>query len=418
MKHSDELLLQALNASLRNSTVSWEESLPAETWLALFQASQAHHILPLVFQAVYGCPAARSIPEQQFQNYQRNTVRQVATQAVKTREALRLLQHLRDAGVAPLVVKGMICRELYPDPDCRASTDEDILIPPQQFSLCHKAMLSFGMVPVNPVTDLDAAYEIPYRKADSPLYIELHKSLFPGDSTAYGDLNRFFQNVSGSCTTVNIQGVPVSTLCPTDHLFYLICHAFKHFLHSGFGLRQVCDIVLFANAHGSQIDWHSLLDRCTEIRASLFAASIFKIGRVYLNFSPELACFPPAWRHIAVDEVPMLEDLLQAGIYGSADAERLHSSNITLNAVAAQKRGTGTRGSLLSVLFPPFKTMAARYPYVNAHPVLLPVAWADRILQYRRESGGNLRSRASASVQIGARRIALLEQYGIIDSRR
>lgn len=32
----------------------------------------------------------------------------------------------------------------------------------------------------------------------------------------------------------------------SDHLFYLICHALKHFYHSGFGIRQVCDILLFA----------------------------------------------------------------------------------------------------------------------------------------------------------------------------
>lgn len=69
----------------------------------------------------------------------------------------------------------------------------------------------------------------------------------------------------------------------------MICHAFKHFLHSGFGIRQVCDIVLFANAYGREI------------------------GQKYLTFDPSLAGYPQEWQEIQVDEQLMLDDLLDAG---------------------------------------------------------------------------------------------------------
>lgn len=35
-------------------------------------------------------------------------------------------------------------------------------------------------------------------------------------------------------------------LAPTDHLLCLLCHAYKHFLYAGFGIRHVCDIGIFA----------------------------------------------------------------------------------------------------------------------------------------------------------------------------
>lgn len=108
------------------------------------------------------------------------------------------------------------------------------------------------------------------------------------------------------------------------HLFYLICHAFKHFLHSGFGIRQVCDIVLFANAYGKEIDWIRILQQCREIHADLFTAALFQIGQKYLTFDPSRAGYPQEWQEIQVDEQLMLDDLLEAGIYGDGTMSRKH----------------------------------------------------------------------------------------------
>ena len=38
----------------------------------------------------------------------------------------------------------------------------------------------------------------------------------------------------------------IRILAPTDHLLCLLCHAYKHFLYAGFGIRHVCDIGIFA----------------------------------------------------------------------------------------------------------------------------------------------------------------------------
>ena len=83
-----------------------------------------------------------------------------------------------------------------------------------------------------------------------------------------------------------------------------------------------------------------VLDRCRELNADKFAAALFRIGSNYLVFDMEKAGYPDAWRQLQVDEIPMLEDLLSAGVYGGADMSRRHSSSITLDAVAAQKQGS------------------------------------------------------------------------------
>ena len=148
-----------------------------------------------------------------------------------------------------LTVKGIICRELYPKPDYRISGDEDILVDKTQFEKCHKALLEFGMKPVKKGINIGTEYEVSYMKPGSPLYIEVHKSLFPPESEVYGDFNRFFMRSAENPARILAEGTEILSLDYTEHLFYLTCHAYKHFLHSGFGIRQVCDIIMYSNTY-------------------------------------------------------------------------------------------------------------------------------------------------------------------------
>lgn len=415
MEAVQELFLQALKAALENKKVTWEDELEAQEWLALFHLAEVHNVLPLIYDAVYSCPAARKAEGELFLPFKRRTVQTVMVQTQKTNELLRLYEKLRDAGIKPCVVKGIICRNIYPNPDHRVSSDEDIWIPKEQFPLCHEVMLSWGMSLSVPEQDIDAAYEVPYGKKGSPIYIELHKSLFPPESAAYGDLNRFFDGITENPEEVQVQGSKLYTMGHTDHLFYLICHAFKHFLHSGFGLRQVCDIILYANTYGEKIDWERIVDQCRQIRAELFTTALFRIGEKYLCFDGDKARYPAVWRELELDESAMLEDLLDSGVYGDANMSRKHSSNITLNAVSAQKQGQKAGNNVLKTVFPPAKSLEGRFPYLKEHPYLLPVAWTSRIIHYQKELQQTSGNDAAESIRIGNQRIELMKQYGIIE---
>lgn len=415
MESINELFLQAICASLQKRTVDWEAEQTPEQWHALFAVAAAHHVLPMIYEAVIHSPSAQKADPQIFATAKKQTMKVVMLQTIKTNAFLKLLKDLDLAGVRPLVVKGIICRELYPNPDYRISGDEDVLIPEKQFALCHETMLAYGMELADTAQDLNK-FEVSYGQKGSNLHIELHRKLFSPESEAFADFNRFFEGVHERYITQNVQGVPVPTLNPTDHFFYLICHAFKHFLHSGFGIRQVCDICLYANAFGQQIDWEQVRKQCEEIYADRFAAALFRIGEKYLTFQPEIACYPEQWRALQVDETAMLEDLLASGVFGASSMSRKHSSNMTLHAVEARKQGKKGGTGVLKTIFPSAKNLSGRYPYLKEKPYLLPAAWADRIVKYRRETAaGGAGNRAAESLRIGNQRIELLKQYGIIE---
>lgn len=415
MTQTESRFLQALNAFLRSAPVEWESPIPEGDWVSLFALAQQQHALPMVYEAVSRCPAFRSGAGALAPGLRSQTMQQLCLQTARTAEFLSLYRSLGQEGIEPLVVKGLICRSLYPQGDLRLSGDEDLLIPPAGFLKCHDLLLRNGMVQTDPEVRLLETHEVSYRSSQGTLYIELHKQLFPAGSQAYGDLNRFFEGAFERSVTVDMEGTPVRTLCPTDHLFYLICHAFKHFLHSGFGLRQVCDIALFANAWGGEIDWNLVLEQCRSIRAGRFAGALLKIAQTYLTLSPEQAELTPAWTELiaGVDEGSLLEDLLKAGVYGSASESRLHSSTITLQAVANQNKGKAPSPSLLRTVFPDRKSMEGKYPVLKKHPVLLPYTWADRIVKYRARQRAD--NSAADSLRIGRQRLELLRKYQIID---
>lgn len=404
------LFLQAVKAALENRQVSWNAEVTPQQYTQMLELAENHHVLPLFFEATYTSTAASALPPAVSQRCRQSVLHAVTAQSIRTENLLALLSQLRQKGHRVLVVKGAVCRHLYPNPDHRTSADEDLLCDSADFSNLHDTLLGLGLTPG--AGDLDG-YEVPYTQSNAGLYIELHKSLFSPDSDVTGDYNAFFSQAFQHADTVCIQGQPVQTLCCTDHLLYLIIHAYKHFLHSGFGIRQVCDIALFANTYGPQIDWTQVVSACEALRAGKFAAALFRIGQNYLTFDPIRACFPAVWTQLSVDELPLLADLLTGGVYGSADRNRLHSSTMTLEAVRADRRGK-SRAGLLKTLFPSAKDLQGRYPYLQTKPYLLGAAWVQRFIGFSKETRQK-KTDPGKALQVGSQRIRLLQLYNIID---
>ena len=255
-----------------------------------------------------------------------------------------------------------------------------------------------------------------YKKPNTFTYIELHRHLFPQSSKAYGKLNAYFKNFKEKAIIQKIQGVSVYTLDPTSHLFYLICHSFKHFLHSGFGIRQVCDLCMFANAYGSKIDWDLIYNWCQDIHGEYFAAALFKIAKKYLIFDEKKAHMSTCWKQIEVDEGPILMDILDAGVFGGRTLSRQHSSLMTLGAAETGQYRKKSFQGWFRTLFPTMKNMKGKYPQLQEKPFLLPWAWLDRILKYVKESKKQDNT-MKESVQISKQRIDLMIQYKIIKER-
>ena len=466
MTKLETVFLAILRAEL-NAEKPMDPMLNAEEWMELLRLSERHKLLPLILDAAcrmpsyrsvgasaaansahreqrvsaadeYSAPAATDTPSSATEprhsqpgkaeseapsagcgadpsalpSWKEIALEQAARQALQENEFLNLVLSLHSRGLDPIVMKGPVCRALYPKPLLRPSVDDDLLIPEDQGPAYHAAFLDYGMTADDVEADPAAAWELSYHMPRSPLYVELHKRLFDPKSDAFKGFNALFEGAVERAVPIQIQDVCLKTLAPFDHLLFLSLHAIKHFIYSGFGVRIVSDVCLFSRAHAEEIDFSRITEVCAELRCEQLTAAIYRIGEKYLGIPA-----PEPIASVEVDEGPLLEDVLAAGLHG-AHIDRVHSANITLRTVAEARQGAARSGGLHASLFPAREKLTGAYPFLERRPWLLPVAWTRRLgsyLKQRRIHAGQIHP--TASLRIGRERVALLEEYNIVDPK-
>lgn len=379
------------------------QSLPAQPeWFQVFSLAEKHHLLPVIFDYVRRCFDEAAQPAM-FPKVKPLVISQIARHISSSSDTERIYRALRQQNLHPLALKGALCASLYPAPDTRITADLDLLIREDEFTACHQCLIALGLSPDCSDEALYQDYEVSYFSADHNVCIELHRALF---SDAEGILNQPFSNAFQ--TSCECDGY--LTLSPENHFLFLIFHAFKHFIHSGVGIRQICDIGLWAREYGDTFNWPRLRTCCANANADIFAACLFRIARERLAFT--VPC-PEDWMGDCEDIIPLLLDVLEGGVYGSESLSRLHTSTATLNAVRSNLSGQDKEGLLRSV-FPERAYLVGHYPYLKEHPLLLPVAWASRLCRYASETRRHKDSSASESIRLAKKRLQLLRDYKIL----
>ena len=409
MKDEERYFLQILRSALHENPADFPGVLTRKEWRGVIWLAMKHKVLPMIIDASYKEDLRNRAAIMKMSGpFVPKAKRLTYDQAQRTADFQLFYAYLTARGLRPVVVKGITARYLYPCPEQRSSIDEDLLICPEDIDAMHSAALEYGFWTSAGDEDLQKAQEITYRDKKRHLYIEVHRQLFSSDSDAYGDCNSLFEGVLDRTTEIQIYGQSIRTLSSTDHLLYLICHAYKHFLYGGVGIRQICDICMMAEKWADDINWEVVRNKCSKVSIIKFTAGLFRIGQEYLGFD-----MPEVFADIVVDPQLLLEDVLSGGLYGVNDIKRAHSANMTLDAVAADRAGKKRRAVAKSV-FLPLRSMSKKYPYLRKLPFLLPVAWVQRVIVYISEQKSSGAAGPSRTIQIGRKRIDLLREYDII----
>lgn len=403
-----EALLNCISAALDGRECAL--TLAPDDWTALLRLAGEQKLLPLVYAAVRGTPGFAAAPEAVRTAARRQTMREAAAQTVHTEAFLRLYQALRAEGLVPVVVKGIVCRALYPQPELRPSSDEDLYLTAAEMPRFHAVLLRAGFVLTEPERDYRSAHEARYVHPDTGLVVEGHWALFPTEYAVYAALNVQLPDLMQRAQDWETGGVTLRVPDVCDHLIFLLLHAFKHFISSGVGVRQLCDIALWMRRFGAQIDWQRVRAALRATHSEGFAAAVIDAGVHWFGLERAAAHIPPDWE--TLESAALLADALSGGVYGSADSTRRHSCTITIHAADRVHRGGTGRASLCAALFPGREVMAGWYPYVARCPALLPAAWAQRIWRYLRTRGKH--TGAQDSLRIGAQRVELLRQYRVL----
>ena len=422
MTGSEQAFLKLINNSIENKSNDAKDSLSIGDSEALISLAAKQNVSSLIYDALRNSGYLDSVSKKSKVNLKNNVLESVIRQITQTNEFLTLLLHAQKQGLDPIVIKGIVCRSLYPIPCLRPSVDEDILVSAEDTEKYHEFLLSEGLFADE--ADLTAderkkMYEFSYHRENSPTYLELHTNLFDPNSKVFGKLNDLFEGMIDRTVRIQVEDVSIRTLAPTDHLLFLILHAYKHFLYSGIGIRPICDIGLFADHYSKDIDWQNIREKLESVNSFYYAKALLRIIQLYLLPGAGFFTYIKGWDIEKIDVGPLLEDTLSSGVQGASSLSRLHSSNMTLQAAGSGANPGGVFQALRQSLFPPVEGLSKRYNYLKKAPFLLPLAWSHRMLCYfietcKKDEKSKANNNAVASIRLGRERIRLLRQYRII----
>ena len=398
MTVSEKAFLSVLSAYFNGNA---EAFVKKETLAEVINLAKMHNVLPLVFEML----SKSCAKDERFLPEKNAALRIYSAQCVKDERFLSLYRTLLDNELMPLCVKGITLRSLYQNGALRPSTDEDLLIKKEDMPLFERLMKENGFE-----LKTEGENEKTYIERKTSLIIEAHTSLFSEGGKLGKTLEELFFNPFEETETVVIEKTPVATLGVQKGLLYLVCHAFKHFIRCGVGIRQVCDIAVYMRKHKEKLDIPLLKSELSKLNAAVFFEGVVNIAVKYLGFD-DLAFFKT--ERIG-DEDSLAEDILRGGIYGKSEEARLHSAPFTLFAV----NGKGKAASLFSALFPNFKKLSAEYPMLKKSAALYPAFAFLRIVKYLFDSSEKENGSAMESIKIAEERKKLLKKYEIISERR
>ena len=408
MKETYEDFLQLLKASINKSEVKINNV----NWQSILQLSNIHKVLPLVYEALYKSEEFKKTDED-FQKYLKTTSMQIIYNQIQRSERfLQLYEEFNKKGLKILVFKGIILRELYPIPDERISGDEDLLIKKEDLKKAEEILKSKDMDRILSQEEEEDVYHYFCKKTG--LHLELHTGLFGNSSEIYKKMEKTFQGVFDDSEKVIINNVTINTFSLDKHFLYVICHAMKHFVSSGIGIRQICDIVMYINKYYDKINWNYIWQEVSNFGYETLFVNFLQIGIDYLGLDEKKITYVKNKNKYYINTKNLLEDIIDGGIYGASNQSRLNAANMSLDAF---NNGANSKiNSNLAAIFPKADNLKKRYKYLENHPFLLPIAWISRISTYIKDRGSisNVGLTAKETIAVGNKRIDLLKEYKLI----
>lgn len=392
----------------RDSQLVLEE--PVE-WDKIMSHARKHNMQGIVFEMAVQYMDFKKLKK--YDSYFWETARIIAGQVFRTREFLELYSKFAENNIFPIVLKGIVCRKLYGEfRDRRPSGDEDILICKEEFEKTKQILEAnnYKMAECELTKEkINTIQEVSFYNKQTGSHIEVHLNVMGTNNLLNKKMSNCFRNVFDTYILMEEQGVEFRTLNHTDHVLYLIMHAFKHFIYTGFGIRQVIDILLYIEKYGDCCDWDYIKKTVTEIHAEYFVSDLIHIGNKYLGFSLKM------WKEEKCTEA-LFEDIISNGIFGEKSPAKSMSALVISSAVDdfEKKKKSSTFKWILRSIFPGKEWLAVNVPEARKKPWGILGAYFKRWKKAFTFFYGERVSLVGESMRISGKRVALIRKYEII----
>lgn len=348
-------LCRLLSLALHNKAL--ERLSPDVDYARVIAVAESHKVMALLHPVLEHAGLQESIWKIVDRKGEQ-TVRQSYRLLMLSRYVIGLL---KENGIDAILLKGCGTAAWYPVPELRKSGDIDLLFKSEDET--RKALQILAQQGFVTTEDQPANHHIVCESRDS-VSLELHMSLAePFDSEK---TNRFLADCQkeyfAHLRVVDCMGVAFELTSDGYHAFYLLLHMLQHYVRAGFGVKLLCDWVVFWESPLSEEEKKIFLRLTQESGTFGFAVMMTRVCVKYLGLREKQVEF---LMQAEPKDVCDLTEELMAEIF---EAEEFgHSSKDRMVVL----RGTG----LMDYAREFHHQMKLNYPKAGKIMVLYPVLW-------------------------------------------
>lgn len=367
LSYDENCLLRLISSALNgDDSVSFEN--PPD-WELTLKLAKKHAVCPLLYDVLADRDDLPGECKKILVDESRKTVMQSYRLLFLGNAIIDLLEN---AGIPALVLKGACVAKLYPVFELRKSGDVDILIlnPERIDDACRELEKAGFMVDA----EQHANHHVGMKSPDN-IEVELHTMLAePFDSNT---VNRYIKETAAQCAQnvviEDIMGVNLPRLADAYQAYSLLLHMLNHFLRSGFGLKLLCDWVVF---------WNRVYDADTE---ELYLKLTKESGIKGFSDIVTMTCVRflglkyENVRFMLEDNIGLQESDVDRFIRDVLDAEEFGKSG--------KDRMVALRGTNICDYIREFHHQTClNFPKANRIFILLPGLWAVTLLRFLRNN--------------------------------
>lgn len=367
MEHYQKQTVKLLDLAIHGKKLSDFKSI--SKWNEILSEANAHEISALIYSSIYGVKELEGLSKDELNKWKKSTFFTVIGHIAHYNQVGKMLEKFNGKNIDVIVLKGLVVRELYPKPEFRTMGDSDILVHEEDLERVTLLLEELGYK-LEECEDEHGAHLVFSHEQYRP--VEVHWTLINDDY--FIGTKEFEKEIWKNSMKIKIGNAEVLSLGLEDLALHLCLHMAVHIVCGGFGLRQLCDLVLLVEQKGQKIDWENFMIKAIECRSEKFILAIFKCCEELFNIQ-----IPKAILNSRMVENELVEDLIQnifnSGVFGRKDVIGTLGADFAYSK--DEKRSISEK--YLDLVFPKVENMSEKYNYAKDNKILTPVAWAHHL---------------------------------------
>lgn len=365
MNKNEKALVDILSSAIRGQKVK-DLEVDKIDWDIVLHEAKAHDVHSLLYIALKEW-TFNSDSGVRFISYLKQiSMATVTKQTQNIHNISEILLTLKESGITVIALKGIVLKDMYPYPELRTMGDVDLLIPIKYIDSSKNILKQLGY------KEMSADPKHIMLTHSSLITFELHITLLSKEKQKTKK-EEFDKQLWKNIIPATVCGVEIYSLGCIDQLLHICLHMISHILNKGFGLRHLCDFVLYTEYIFDIIDWQEFCTKSQELEIDYFVAAIFEVSHQLFELKIPTLVIKYKFDQKTIDS--LIVDILKSGTFGHRTINWKYRDEV-LDEISSERTGSLLKPKgIMKAISTRSQRVLEKCGYARKYSFLMPIAW-------------------------------------------